>query len=108
MDWNWNETSIKLSYTSENLQTLLNAVCKKENEFTQYDFAMWCDNLTMKFEDDDENELTEYDSLDFGIAREIECQWDLFWNEKGLRKIGQSKLELPLSYFMEWSKELSE
>ncbi|MGN7410988.1 hypothetical protein [Sporosarcina sp. SAFN-010] len=105
MDWNWNETSIKLLYTSENLRTLLGTVCKKENEFTQYDFAMWCDNLTMVFGDD---ELNEYDSLALGIARAIECQWDLFWDEKELKKMDQSKLELPFSWFIEWSKELSE
>ncbi|MFJ7971810.1 hypothetical protein [Psychrobacillus sp. NPDC096389] len=68
---------------------------------------MWCDNLTMAF-DDDGDELNEYDSLAFGIARDIECQWDLFWSEKELRNIDQSELELPLSWFIEWSKELGE
>lgn len=84
---------------------LLDTINKKEKEFPQYIFAMWCDNLTMAFGDD---ELNEYDSLAFEIAREIECRWDLFWDEKGLRKIDQLKLELPISWFMEWSKELNE
>jgi hypothetical protein len=69
---------------------------------------MWCDNLTMAFDDDDGDELNEYDSLAFGIARDIECQWDLFWSEKELRNIDQSELELPFSWFIEWSKELGE
>jgi len=104
MDWNWNETSIKLPYTSENLRTLLDTISKKENGFSQYDFAMWCDNLTMAFDDGDE--LSEYDSLAKGIARDIECQWDLFWSEEDLRNIDQSELELPLNWFIGWSKEL--
>ena len=37
--------------------------------------------------DDEGDELNEYDSIAFGIARDIECQWDLYWDEKGLRKI---------------------
>jgi hypothetical protein len=40
MDWNWNETSIKLPYTYENIRTLLDTVCRKENRFSQYDFVM--------------------------------------------------------------------
>lgn len=105
MDWNWNETSIKLPYTSENLKTLLDTVCKKENEFPQYDFAMWCDNLTTAWLDED---LSDQDEHAYYVAQSIECQWDLFWDEQELRKMDQSKLELPLSWFMEWSKELSE
>ena len=81
MDWNWNETCIKLPYTSENFRILLDTVCKKENEFSQYDFAMWCDNLMMAF-DDEGGELNEFDSLTFGIARDIECQWDIKRSKK--------------------------
>ena len=112
MNWNWNETSIKLPYTSEKLRTLLDTVCKKENGFSQYDFAMWCDNLTMAFDDDEGDELNDFDSLVFSIARDIECQWDLYWFElhsfEELRKIDHSKLEIPLSWFIEWSKKLRE
>ena len=112
MNWNWNETSIILPYTSENFRTLLDTVCRKENEFPQYDFATWCDNLTMAFDDDEGDELNDFDSLVFSIARDIECQWDLYWIElysfEELRKIDQSKLELPLSWFIEWSKKLRE
>ena len=106
MDWNWNDTSIKLPYTAENLRTLLDTVCRKENGFSQHDFAMWCDNLTMAFDDDECEELNDYDSLAKGVARDIECQWDLFWSEKELRNRDQSELELPLNWFIEWSKEL--
>ncbi|GGA24443.1 hypothetical protein [Psychrobacillus lasiicapitis] len=97
----------KLPYTSENFRTLLNTVYRKGNEFSQYDFAMWCDNLTMAF-DDDSKELNEDDSPVKGIARDIECQWDLFWNEEELRNIDQSKLELPISWYIDWLKELHE
>ena len=66
----------------------------------------------MTFDGDEGDELNEFDSVVFGIARDIECQWDLYWFElysfEELRKIKQSKLELPLSWFIEWSKKLRE
>lgn len=108
MGWNWNETSIKLPYTSENLRVLLDKVVRKENTFSQYDFVKWCDNLTLAFDDDEKEELNEADSLAFGVARDIECQWDLFWSEKELRKIDQSNLEFPHNRFIKWSKQLHE
>ncbi|MBT2571460.1 hypothetical protein [Planococcus sp. ISL-110] len=52
MEWNWNKTSINLPHSYENLKTLLDEVCKKENQFSQVDFCMWCDNLTMAWEED--------------------------------------------------------
>lgn len=76
MKWNWNKTSINLPYSYDNLKTLLDAVCKKENQFLQVDFCMWCDNLTMAWEEED---LNDRNQLAFHIVREIECQWDLHW-----------------------------
>ncbi|MCM3744331.1 hypothetical protein M3193_09270 [Sporosarcina luteola] len=111
MDWNWNETHIKLPYTSENFRTLLDTVCRGENEFSQYDFAMWCDNLTMAFDDDEGEELNEYDSLVNGIARDIECQWDLYlintYSLKELQTLGFSQVSLPQEWLLKWLKELN-
>lgn len=107
LEWNWNETSIHLPYSSENLKALLDAICKRENSFPQVDFCMWCDNLTMAWEDED---LDEQDELAFLIARDIECQWDLHWYEfyshEKLMKMDLSKLELPPDWFKEWAAEL--
>lgn len=60
MGWNWNKTSINLSYSYENLKILLDEVCKKENQFSQVDLCRWCDNLTMAWEVEgiDENAST--------------------------------------------------
>lgn len=104
----WNKTSIKLPYSCENLKTLLNAVCKKENPFSQVDFYMWCDNLTTDWIDED---LNDQDQLAYHIAIEIEVQWDLHWYEfyshKELMKMDLSKLELPPEWFKEWAAELN-
>ena len=54
MNWNWNETTIELPYSSENLKELLNIICRKENRFSQFEFIKWCDNLTMAFDDDED------------------------------------------------------
>ncbi|OHX53172.1 hypothetical protein [Planococcus faecalis] len=53
MEWNWNKTSITLPYSYENLKSLLDTVCKQENQFPQVDFCMWCDNLTTAWLDED-------------------------------------------------------
>lgn len=107
MEWNWNKTSINLPYSYENLKTLLDAVCKKENQFSQVDFCMWCDNLTMAWEEED---LNDQDELAFSIARDIECQWDLydhgFSSYEKLMKEDLSKLELPHEWFREWEIKL--
>ena len=108
---NWNETSITLVYSSENLKNLLNMICRKENSFSQYDFSKWCDNLTMAFHDDEQEELSEVDSLAMCIAKDIECQWDLFlinnYSLKDLQNLDLSKVALPHHWFIEWLKELS-
>ncbi|KAA0957596.1 hypothetical protein ACQKDB_17735 [Planococcus kocurii] len=109
MEWNWNKTSINLPYSYENLKTLLDTICKKENEFPQVDFCMWCDNLTMAW---DEEDLDDQDQLAFGIARDIEAQWDLYWYEfyshEQLRKMDLTKLEFPPDWFKEFAVELAE
>lgn len=113
MSWNWNETSINLPYTFDNLKELLNNICKKENKFSQYEFAKWCDNLTMAFEDvDDKTEdLNDRDELAFVIAREIECQWDLYlintYSVKELRTLDLSQVSLPQEWLLKWLKELN-
>ena len=113
MSWNWNETSINLPYTFDNLKELLNKICKKENTFSQYEFAKWCDNLTMAFEDDDDEtkDFNNKDELAFVIAREVECQWDLYlintYSVKELQTLDLSQVSLPQKWLLKWLKELN-
>jgi hypothetical protein len=113
MNWNWNEneTVINLPYTFENLKSLLNSICNKDNNFLQYEFAKWCDNLTMAFDDEEADDLSERDELAFSVARDIECQWDLYlinsYSDKELRTLDFSKVSLPQEWFLKWSKELN-
>lgn len=112
MNWNWNETTIDFPFSSENLKNLLNSVCRKENKFSQYEFGKWCNNLTMAFDDDETEEWNEFDNIAFGIARDIECQWDLFlintYSLKELQNLDLSKVKLPQDWFKEWLKQLNE
>ncbi|WP_264741245.1 hypothetical protein [Cytobacillus firmus] len=107
---NWNETVINLPYTFENLKILLNSFCNKENNFSHYEFTKWCDNLTMAFDDDDADNLSERDGLAFRVARDIECQWDLYlintYSYKELQNIDMSQVSLPQEWFLSWSEEL--
>lgn len=110
MDWNYNETTITLEYSFESLKKLLEQVCNKENDFSQYEFSEWCDNLTMVFHDDDREELSEEEAVAAGVARDIECQWDLFlintYSPEELQTLDLFKIELPHHWFIEWHKEL--
>ncbi|MGE6614004.1 hypothetical protein ACQKFG_26540 [Peribacillus sp. NPDC076916] len=110
MNWNWNETTIDSPLSSENLKNLLNTVCRKENRFSQFEFIKWCDNLTMAFEEAEAS--NEFDEIAFGIARDIECQWDLFlvntYSLKELQNLDLSKVKLPQDWFIEWLKQLKE
>lgn len=110
MNWIWNETTIDFPLSSENLKTLLNTVCRKENRFSQFEFIKWCDNLTMAFEEDEAS--NEFDETAFGLARDIECQWDLFlvntYSLKELQNLDLSKVKLPQDWFIEWLKQLNE
>lgn len=111
MEWNWNDTSITLTYSKENLKNLLELVCKKENRFSHYELSKWCDNLAMTFEDDEFEDWNDEIALTAHIARDIECQWDLFlintYSLKQLQIMDFSKVELPLEWFIEWKKELN-
>ena len=49
--WNLNKTSINLSYSYVSLIWLLSRIFKNENNFSHYDFAQWCDNFTMVFDE---------------------------------------------------------
>ncbi|MGG0251099.1 hypothetical protein ABEY24_22640 [Peribacillus frigoritolerans] len=110
MNWNWNETTIDLPLSSENLKNLLKTICRKENRFSQFEFIKWCDNFTIAFEED--KAPNELDEMAFGIARDIECQWDLFlvntYSLKELQNLDLSKVELPQDWFIEWLKQLNE
>lgn len=112
VNWNWNETSITLAYTPENLKDLLNKVCNKENSFSQFDFSKWCDNLTMFFDDDEREELNEYETLAAWVATDIEAQWDLFlintYSSKILQDLDLTKVELPHQWWIQWSEEMNE
>ncbi|TVX84130.1 hypothetical protein FQP34_02635 [Peribacillus simplex] len=112
MNWNWNETTIDFPFSSENLKNLLSTVSRKENRFSQFEFIKWCDNLTMAFEEDEAEVSNELDEIAFGIARDIECQWDLFlvntYSFKELQNLDLSKVNLPQDWFIEWLKQLNE
>lgn len=105
----WNKTSIALPYSYENLKALLDTICKKENQFPQVDFCMWCDNLTTAWLDED---LSKQDEHAYHVAQSIECQWDLYWYEfyshEQLMKMDLSKLALPSNWFEEWKAKLAE
>lgn len=49
--WDLNNTSIDLPYNFENFIWLLSQISKGENNFSHYDFAQWCDNFTIVFDD---------------------------------------------------------
>ena len=110
MDWNYNETNISLEYSGDNLKKLLERVCKKENDFSQYDFIKWCDNLAMAFHDDEREGWNGEETIIAGVARNIECQWDLFlintYSSKELHTLDFSKVVLPHHWFIEWHREL--
>ncbi|MGW6302689.1 hypothetical protein [Peribacillus butanolivorans] len=111
MNWNWNETAINLPYTFDNLKELLNNICNKKKFFSQYEFAKWCDNLIMAFDDDEADDLSESDELAFCVARDIECQWDLYlintYSDKKLRTLDLSQVSLPQEWFLRWFEELN-
>ena len=107
--WNMNKTSINLPYSYESLVGLLSRISKNENNFSQYDFAQWCDNFTMIF---DEAELSPIIEITVTVARDIECQWDLFlvnsYSLKELENIDLSKVKLPQEWYIQWLEELNE
>ena len=88
--WNLNKPSINLPFSYESLVWLLSRISKKENNFSQYDFAQWCDNFTMVF---DEEELSPIVEIAVIVARDIECQWDLFLiNSYFIKRVGEYRL----------------
>ena len=107
--WNLNETSINLPYSYESLVGLLSCIAKNKNNFSQYDFAQWCDNFTMAF---DEAELSPIVEMAVTVARDIECQWDLFlvnsYSLKELENIDLSKVKLAQEWYIQWLEELNE
>ncbi|ASS93811.1 hypothetical protein [Peribacillus simplex] len=66
----------------------------------------------MAFEEDEAEVSNELDEIAFGIARDIECQWDLFlvntYSFKELQNLDLSKVNLPQDWFIEWLKQLNE
>jgi hypothetical protein len=104
-----NKTSINLPYSFESLVGLLSCISKNENNFSQYDFAQWCDNFIMVF---DEAELSPNFEIAVIVARDIECQWDLFlvnsYSLKELENIDLSKVKLPKEWYIQWLGELNE
>lgn len=108
VSWNLNDTSIILDYSYINLKTLLEKICKNENDFSHYEFAEWCENLTMII--DDERKWSDKETIMVEVARDIECQWDLFlvntYSLNELQTIDLSKVELPQQWFIDWMKEM--
>ena len=66
----------------------------------------------MAFDDDETEELNAFDNMTFRIARDIECQWDLFlvntYSLEELQNLDFSKVKLPQDWFIEWLKQLNE
>lgn len=112
MGWNWNKTNISLHYTADNLRMLLDQVCRKENPFSHYELSKWCDNFAMTFEDDRYEEWNDELSLAVPVARDIECQWDLYlittYSPNDLASKDLSLVELPFEWFDEWRIELKQ
>ncbi|WP_066060013.1 hypothetical protein [Robertmurraya korlensis] len=110
MSWNWNDTEIKLPQTFENLKALLSSICNNEHNFSHYEFAKWCNNLTMAFDDDEGEVLSEKDELAFAVARDIECQWDIYlpntFTLVELQNLDLTKISLPHEWFEHWLREL--
>lgn len=107
LNWNLNSTNITHEYSYINLKTLLEEICKNKNTFSHYEFAKWCDNLTMIFDD---REWDDEETVMIGVARDIECQWDLFlvntYSLEELQSNDLSKVELPQQWFIDWKKEM--
>lgn len=105
--WNLNSTSINLTFSYENLFLLLTQISKNKSNFSHYDFAQWCNNFTIVFENDEVSKITEHVLL---IAREIECQWDLFlvntFSLEELQKMDLTGVKLPLEWYERWLEEL--
>jgi hypothetical protein len=107
--WNLNKTSINFLYSYESLIRLLSRISKNENNFSHYDFAQWCDNFTMVFDEVDSSPTVENAVI---VARDIECQWDLFlvnsYSLEELQNIDLSKVKLPQEWFVQWLELLNE
>jgi hypothetical protein len=107
--WNLNKTSINLPYSYGSLVVLLSHISINKNNFSHYDFTQWCDNFTMVF---DEVELSPIVENAVIVARDIECQWDLFlvnsYSLEELQNIDLSKVKLPQEWFIEWLEQLNE
>ncbi|MBV7505012.1 hypothetical protein KW850_07045 [Bacillus sp. sid0103] len=107
--WNLNNTLIDLQYSYESLLGLLSKILLNKNDFSHYEFALWCDNFTMIF---DENELSPMDENAYIVARDIECQWDLFlinsYPLEELQNLDLSKVTLPQDCYIQWLKRLNE
>ena len=106
--WNLNKISINLPYSYESLIGLLNHISSNENGFSHYDFAQWCDNFTMVF---DEVELSPIVENAVIVARDIECQWDLFlvnsYSLEELQNIDLMKVKLPQEWYVQWLERLN-
>ena len=60
----------------------------------------------------DEAELSPIVEIAVIVARDIECQWDLFlvnsYSLKELENIDLSKVKLPQEWYIQWLEELNE
>ena len=108
-DWNLNKTFITLPYSYESLIELLSCISKNKNHFSHYDFAQWCDNFTIVCE---ETEIAPIIENAFVVARDIECQWDLFlansYPLEELQNMDLSKVKLPQEWNIQWLERLKE
>jgi hypothetical protein len=59
----------------------------------------------------EEDDLDEKEEKALAVAKDIECQWDLYivnsFSLKELKTLDQSKVDLPQDWFQKWLEELN-
>ncbi|MBM7702044.1 hypothetical protein [Metabacillus iocasae] len=116
------EPKITLSYTLENLRSLLLQICDRENGFSHQQLVYWCDKYTLyhyEYEMDDQKWLDDMLSEDpvrkerakgYGVAKDVSWKWYFYLLQgttyKDVVSEDLSHLELPGDLFVKWLTEL--
>ncbi|WP_110114961.1 hypothetical protein [Bacillus sp. CGMCC 1.16541] len=116
------ENKINLSYTLENLKSLLLQICDRENTFSHQQLVYWCDKFTLshhEYEMDEQKWLDDVLSEDkvkyerakaYGVAKDISWKW-YFYMLKGtsyqdVQDEDLSHIDLPGDLYVKWLTEL--
>jgi hypothetical protein len=108
----WSENAskrIELPYTVESLRLVLGwGAAPDEKSFSHQDIAHWCDRFHMAMFDVETDHLLDVAT---GIAADVDVQWDLFlantYSLEQLRELDFGSITLPLEWFDDWQKQLS-